>query len=131
MRYRDISKWLLVATAVVWAAYDFLPFFDPSKGDTISEVIAYYAVRVSFIPYAFGVLCGHFFWTRDGRHPRPQFLIPISASVTMLDVVAHVFGVEFLRLLQEYPMAFFAFGIPIGTMFWPQQRGDKLAKYTD
>lgn len=126
MRWRPVTIGILIATAVIWALYDVIPFLDPARGDTISEVILYYALRSLFIPYAFGVLCGHFFFPRDGAEQHPRILVPLSLAVLIYDVVAHVFNVPVMLSLQAYPFVPFLVGIPIGTWLWPQSRSDKL-----
>jgi hypothetical protein len=126
IHWRPVTKILLVTTALVWAVYDVFPFLNPERGDTISEVILYYALRSLFIPYAFGVLCGHFFFPRDGAKQKPKILIPLSLFVLMYDVIAHVFDVSFMIGSQSYPYVPFLVGIPLGTLLWPQSRSDKI-----
>lgn len=126
MHWRPVTKVLLLVTAVVWAAYDVIPFLNPDRGDTISEVILYYAMRSFFLPYAFGVLCGHFFFPRDPAIQRPKVLIPLSLAVVAYDVVAHVFNVDVMLCPQAYPFIPFLVGIPIGVLLWPQSKADKM-----
>ena len=129
MNWRPITKWLLVITAVVWAAYDFLPFLNPARGDTISEVIAEYGLHLFSLPFAFGILMGHFFFLRDGALPKPRVLIPVMLAVIGLDVLTYFTHGDLsmmLRHAQTYTPISFIAGIPVGTLFWPQQKSDKL-----
>lgn len=126
MNWRWITTILLIVTAVIWTAYDFFPFLDPARGDTISEVLLYYALRSFTLPLVFGMLGGHFFWPRDGARPRPLVLMPVVLAVIVLDILAHVQDIGFLRYLQTFPAACFLCGLPIGVIFWPQQKSDKL-----
>jgi hypothetical protein len=126
MHWRPVTKVLLVVTAVVWAFYDVIPFLNPDRGDTISEVILYYALRCFSLPFACGVLSGHFFLPRDGAKQHPRILIPLTLITIAYDVVAHVFQVSVMLCPQAYPIVPFLVGIPVGTLLWPQSRSDKL-----
>ena len=126
MDWRKITKILLVTVAVVLIVYDFFPFFAKERGDTISEVILYYAMRCFSIPYTFGLLCGHFFFPRDGVYPKPAVLLPLGALVIGVDVLSYVLNISYLHMLQTYPAGALIVGLPIGVLFWPQQRSDKL-----
>lgn len=129
MNWRRVTKWILVLTAVVWAVYDFIPFFNPTRGDTISEVMLYYALRLFSLPFAFGVLCGHFFFPRDGVRPRPLPLVLGVLLVIGLDVLAYATESTVstaLQHLQTYPFIALVVGIPHGVLFWPQPKSDKL-----
>ena len=126
MDWRKVTKWILAITAFVWIVYDFIPFFDPAHGDTISEVMLYYALRLFTLPLVFGALCGHFFWPRDGSYPKPKVLIPVLVGVIVLDVIAYRFDIGFLKYLQTFPFVLFFVGFPVGVIFWPQQKSDKL-----
>ena len=126
MNWRKITRYLLLITAAVWIVYDFFPFFDPATGDTISEVIAYYALRLYSLPFVFGVLCGHFFFLRDGRYPKPKILLPVALLVIATDVIAHLTQNLIMLHLQTYPCVPLLLGIPFGFLFWPQQKSNKL-----
>ena len=126
MNWRKVTKILLVVVASVLILYDFIPFMDQERGDTISEVILFYAMRSFTLPVVFGVLCGHFFWAWEGHYPKPKILVSGLAFVVLLDVLSHVFDIGLLRFAQTYPILWFVPGIPLGHFFWPQQREDKL-----
>ena len=127
MCWRPVTKIILIVTAVFWAVYDVFPFLNPERGDTISEVILFYALRSLFLPYAFGVLCGHFFFPRDGAKQRPIILVPLSLVILSYDVIAHSFNVSVMESLQTYPYVPLLIGIPIGAILWPQSKSDKLS----
>lgn len=124
--WRKITKILLVVVAVVLIVYDFIPFSDSTPGDTISEVVMYYAMRLFTLPFVFGALCGHFFWAWDGHHPKPLVLLPALAVLIGLDTVTHVFSIGLLLTAQAYPILWFVPGVFFGHFFWPQQQEDKL-----
>lgn len=126
MEWRKVTKVLLVTVSAILILYDFIPFTDQARGDTISEVVMYYALRLFTLPIAFGTLCGHFFWPWEGHYPKPKVLLSALAVVLILDVVAHVFSLPFLQEAQTYPIVWFFPAVPFGHFFWPQQREDKL-----
>jgi len=126
MHWRKITKILLVVVAVTLIVYDFFPFFNPDRGDTISEVILYYSLHLFSLPLAFGVLCGHFFFPRDGVKPKPYVTLPIAAMSITIDVLTHTYNVEILEKAQTYPFIWFLVGIPVGALFWTQSKEDKI-----
>ena len=126
---RHITCMILIVTAVVWGVWDFVPFFTPERGDTISEVILYYSLRCFSLPMMFGVLMGHFFFPIDSLKPKPKILIPIGLSVIVVDLVSYYAPWEcltdVLHKAQEYPGIWFVVGIPVGLLFWSQSKEDK------
>lgn len=126
MRWRPITRWVLIIIPAFLIVYDVFPFLDPARGDTISEMTMFYAFRLFTVPFTFGTLCGHFFWPREGHHPQPKILLPVAAFSIGLDVVTRVFNIHFLEVAQTYPIFWCLIGIPFGHFFWPQQRSDKL-----
>lgn len=58
----------LIACALVLIAWDVWLYLSPPKADTISRVIADASSEHPLLPFAFGVLAGHFFW---GIRKRP------------------------------------------------------------
>jgi hypothetical protein len=58
-----ITKLILGATALALIGWDIWVFVRPPSGDTLSEVIRRWATEHPVLPFAFGVLMGHLFWT--------------------------------------------------------------------
>lgn len=52
----------LVAGLVV---YEIVALRNECEGDTISEIVQAATTRRPIVPFAAGVLCGHFFWSAD------------------------------------------------------------------
>jgi hypothetical protein len=125
MRLRTLTKIILIVVGVGLALYDVIPFMNPEKGDTISEVIAYYALRSLFLPMLFGVLAGHFFVPRDGADQKPLVLVGIALALLAYDTIAAVYNVPFMQMSQTHPICPFLIGIPVGALLWPQGREDK------
>ncbi len=44
--------------------YELVAVFDRQQGDTISEIVWTVTTRRPIVPFALGVLMGHFFWQR-------------------------------------------------------------------
>jgi len=126
MKLRTVTKIIMVVVGVGLAAYDFIPFLNPERGDTISEVMLYYALRSFTLPLACGVLSGHFFFPRDNGSQYPKALISIGIVGVVTDVITHVFDIAPLLSAQHMPGIPFLIGIPIGAFLWSQSKSDKL-----
>lgn len=51
-------------------AYELVTLANECEGDTISEIMWSATAKRPILPFAFGVLMGHFFWQRcDGQAP--------------------------------------------------------------
>jgi len=46
------------------AAYELYTLSNECEGDTISEIVWTATAKRPLLPFAAGVLCGHFFWQR-------------------------------------------------------------------
>ena len=46
--------------------YELVALMDGKAGDTISEIMWHVAAQRPILPFAMGVLMGHFFWQRVG-----------------------------------------------------------------
>lgn len=56
---------ILVATAVILIAWDIVVATNSVKGDTISEILLNFARHHPVVPFLFGVLMGHLFWSQN------------------------------------------------------------------
>jgi hypothetical protein len=56
---------LLLAVCLLVGAYELYALLTPMDGDTISEIIWRIAKGYPILPFAFGVLMGHFFWQEN------------------------------------------------------------------
>ena len=125
VNWRPITKVIVIATAVIWASYDVLPFLNPSRRDTISEVIIHYALNMFSLPFAFGTLMGHFMWPWEGHHPKPKVLFPTLGAFIAIDCFVYFTDNRLSQLLaqaQGYPIFLFLVSIIFGHFFWPQQK---------
>ena len=52
-------------------AYEAVTLANNREGDTISEIIWTVTTKRPLVPFAFGVLMGHFFWQRALSRPAP------------------------------------------------------------
>ena len=92
--WRRATKVILLVIGLFLIAYDFLPFMDQARHDTISEVIAEYSLKLITIPLVFGALCGHFFFMRDNTKPKPWVTIPVLIASIAFDAVSYKYNVE-------------------------------------
>lgn len=53
---------ILIATTLGLIGWDIYVALTPEPGDTISQVVLGFAQNHPVLPFAFGVLMGHFFW---------------------------------------------------------------------
>jgi hypothetical protein len=115
---RRVTAVLIVVTVAALIAWDVFVFVEPTEGDTISEVVLAWAWKSAFVPFALGVLGGHFTW------PRPAS----SAFRKWSAVGLLVFGLALLSAdvlgwtPDVMPVIYFVPGIVAGHVFWPQQQ---------
>lgn len=129
---RTITISVIVATTIIITAYDILVYIEPTRGDTISEVLLWYAYNHPVIPWMWGGLAGHLFWPMKtyGRRvvPIPFFdasfptktyrthsLITLVIATVTLGVMPFA-GI----LLSMNPATFLLPGIAAGHWGWPQ-----------
>ena len=61
--------------------YEWVALRNECDGDTISEIVWTAATERPIVPFAAGVLCGHFFWQRKGeRRSILRGLVPPPAG---------------------------------------------------
>lgn len=59
---RKITIGIILGVTAILIGWDIFVAVNPPQGDTISEIIQEFATKHPVIPFAFGVLMGHFFW---------------------------------------------------------------------
>jgi hypothetical protein len=57
-----LTSYVMLGAAALLIAYDVYVAVNDTSGDTISEIITKHSLRRPIIPFAFGVLIGHWFW---------------------------------------------------------------------
>lgn len=62
MTAQAITAWVCVAAVVALIGFDVWAYANGIPGDTISEVTRSAARRYPILPFAAGVVVGHFFW---------------------------------------------------------------------
>ncbi len=55
-------KWILLAVTVVLVVFDIWAVTNSVEGDTLSAYVRWISQH-PVVPFAFGVLMGHFFWS--------------------------------------------------------------------
>ena len=61
--------------------YEFVALRNECEGDTISEIVWTAASERPVVPFAAGVLCGHFFWQRAGERRSPWRNSPFAPKL--------------------------------------------------
>ena len=61
---KTITAVVCVATACVLVGYDIFAAVKAGPSGTISDVIRGVAATNPIVPFAFGILMGHFFWSK-------------------------------------------------------------------
>lgn len=56
-------KWVFGALCLALLVYEGVALLNGKSGDTISEIF-WSLSQNPLVPFAFGFLCGHFFWQR-------------------------------------------------------------------
>jgi hypothetical protein len=62
MTTRRLTIGVLLGCVLVLVAWDIYVYIEPTPGDTISETLFRWAGRHPIVPFAVGVLSGHWFW---------------------------------------------------------------------
>lgn len=114
------TKILLLVVSLGLIGYDFIPFLNPTRGDTISEVICYYGLRCLTLPFVLGTLMGHFFLpTKEKAKQYPEILLALLGLSVSMDITFHLLNQNYMFTLPIIPLLL---GVPIGGIFWQQNR---------
>jgi hypothetical protein len=63
---RDVMPAVFLGLVGGLCAYEVYALAKHKHGDTISEIMWSVSSHYAILPFAFGVLSGHFFWQRNG-----------------------------------------------------------------
>ncbi len=114
--YKLATATILLSTVVVIIAWDV--FLASKSATTESQMITHVAWRYSSIPFAMGILVGHWLFTH--YLSTPGAIWPVLAATT-----GAVLAWDLLRgndrSWTRYPGIWFAVGVPIGAFFWGQK----------
>lgn len=125
---KKITIGIIAITLSVLIAWDIYVAVHPAPGDTVSELTLAASMRFLWLPFALGVLVGHFSW------PGPKVLVwwvtvlwltGCSAVLFALHLVHWYYPLGFMTFLQNYPILVALAGVPAGRYFWPQVRPSK------
>ena len=128
------KKWRIITTVItltllaILIGWDFVVGTNPFRGDTVSEITIWAAMRSLTLPIGLGIVSGHLMWpSSKGRNPLwivMVVLLPLAAIVLTTDLLTW-FGVmhwRWLMWLRAWPIVSFAAAVPIGRLAWPQKR---------
>lgn len=62
---RERMRAAFVALVAGLVVYETIAVANDCAGDSVSEIVWSATTRRPIVPFAAGVLCGHFFWQRD------------------------------------------------------------------
>ena len=120
---QTITEIFIFATLIVIAVFDAIMAFGnktSNRLDTISGRFQTWSKKVAMIPYAWGVLAGHFFWPGDALWGQPKSVlitIGVGLALSSLHFFIHV---VFTRLPLQLSLLYLAIGVVMGHLGWPQ-----------
>ena len=120
---------VLAAVAVGLIIFDIFLATNSEKGDTISEIIAFYSSRSLLIPAVAGVLIGHFWiyntwWDAPGYMVLGVFimlgLLWLGFDIHMIVSKGNVATDGFLGFIHKWPILNLIFHTAVGHIIWGQ-----------
>lgn len=67
LKLRVITKIILISFVIILSMYDIWALIFGGVDATISRIVLSYAKDYPIIPFAFGVVCGHLFWSQKEK----------------------------------------------------------------
>lgn len=112
-----ITKVVMLIVFVGIVIFDSIMAANKTKGDTISEITLLTSIRIVFIPYALGFLCGHLFWPSAKRYVPVWISLPVGVGLGILiNKIILSLGCTIM------PIWFVLVGVPFGFLLWPQKK---------
>jgi len=123
-KLRRISAIVTLVGVFGALAWDVVPYLNPARGDTISEVVRDWSKVAPIVPLFLGAVCGHWMWTwpvpiPDAGHRAVWLIIAFMLGI-VASFVAWVVG---MRVPVAVRIAIFAAGFVLGHFFWPLHEG--------
>jgi hypothetical protein len=100
-----------ICITLIIVIFDIVLAVDGHKGNTISEIIRYWSNKILILPFAWGVLMGHFWHPMNWYPPQPTGVAILSWVAIFVWIVAYSIGVP--------PIAVGMVGIVAGVILWP------------
>ena len=115
-----LTDWFIGGTIAVIALFDVYLLLAHRK--TISRRMRKHGRNIVAMPWAWGVLGGHF-WGPDGVDPAlggygPSVGLLVAVGATLVGV--HLLVRRWLKLPTWWPLIYLVCGIPCGIWLWPQ-----------
>jgi hypothetical protein len=122
-----MKNWSRITTAVIIViatvgliVFDIVKAVDDAPRDTLSAVILTWGFKVSFVPFFFGVLGGHFFIPSKLKTALWKYIVLGSIFLTcglVGTLVNNLVGFQWWT----HPMMMVSIGFSSGALLWPQK----------
>ena len=111
-----VTKVLMLVATVVLVGWDIYVTVNAIRGDTISEIIARLGRNYAVLPFLWGVVVGHLFWSvRHIGHKKSKLAV-LWCWVLML------LALDLVDVYDIAPIIPLFVGIVAGSALWPTQR---------
>jgi hypothetical protein len=122
MKTKIVTSILLIVSLSFWLVWDVVVATNAIKGDTISEITLATSYVATFIPSAWGIICGHLFWpAKEIEHKWLKIKILWGWGVLIL--VINVF--QLIPGNMTTVPIFFLVNFIVGHFLWPQKVAPK------
>lgn len=125
MSTRQIVEIILLGVVALLLIVNLFLYLNDHKNDTVSHILKEWAYgKFFFLTFAWGVLCGHFFFgtTKNvfGITPTWLYVIPVVIIIGILIFI----GIRFIKKIHMTPLyqfMLFVTGVLYGHFFWSQR----------
>ena len=121
MSLRTVTKIIIVAVTAFIIIWDVIAAAQGGARATESNVLLSWALKHFTVPYAWGVLGGHFFWPRESAFNGMKgidSLLKVILPSTLALVIADIYIVPPTWMVPVAPVV----GYFVGHFFWPQRK---------
>lgn len=109
---KKISVAVMIAATVLLGAFDLYLATNSISGDTYSEIIKNASTKIAILPWAFGLLCGHWFW--NGERVRKWWAWPSAGLSLVIIGILQWYGLS-------HPLTAVATGTIAGRIAWAME----------
>lgn len=113
----NFTQWFVIASVVIWLIVDVILIKYGKRAE--SQEIRDWSLRWSWVPYAVGIVCGHWFLPGHGINGDLKYVFGSIPAFICWDVAYHEWkpkGRDWYR----FPALYFVLGFPVGAFLWFQ-----------